>query len=149
MVDVPQNRGMAHVLQSVITSLKTDSELTEYIGGADRIYKGNAPAQADDPVAVIVSRTNTNSTSIGPDMFRTFHVVQVKLVMTRTEYESSDPLFPEVVCDHINSVMTEAFPDATIRRGRDDAGGMVINNDDATDRIQWPQRFRLLAFTDS
>lgn len=147
--DVPQDRGRAHTLQSVIQSIKADTELMDYIGGTDRVHKDKAPKQRDDPVAILVGWTNGNSTAIGPDLYRTFSVVQVKLVMTRTEMENRDPLYPEVVCDRIRDVMTTAFPNATINRGVDDAGAVVIENDDAPDRIQWPQRFRSLAFTDS
>jgi hypothetical protein len=148
MVSIPDDRGIADTMQSVILSLRDDTDLVNHIGSSDRIYPAKRAEQRDDPVAILVERVNTMSTKTGPEMYRTFHVVQVKLVMTETELKDRDPLYPDVVCDRIARVMQTAFPEGSIPRGRDDAGGMDIPNDDATVRRQWPQRFRVLAFTD-
>lgn len=145
-LNIDEDLGLAHTKQSVIGALRADTELTDYIGGASHIFPAKPANQRDDDIAILVERVNTTSTWNG-GFYRTFHVFQVKLVMTRTAYGNRDPLFADVVCDRINEVMSDAFPAGTVPRGRDDAGGMDVPNDDETARIQWPQRFRVLAFT--
>lgn len=145
-LDIEEDLGTAHMKQAVIGALRADTELTEAIGGAEHIFPAKRARQRDDDIAILVERVNTSSTWVG-NHYRTFHVMQAKLVMTRPAMEARDPLFPDVVVDRINEVMTTAFPDGTVPRGRDDAGGMDVPGEDETARIQWPQRFRVLAFT--
>lgn len=142
---VPEDRKMAHLMKAAIGRLRADADLTNRIGGADRIYPAKRAKRRDDPVAITVEAVNSSSTWNGFGD-RTFHVLQAKLVLTRPELEGRDPLYPQVVTGQINDVLGTSLAASIYYRGRDDAGGMDVPGDDPTARIQWPQRFRYLVY---
>jgi len=90
-ITIPEDGQMAHILRDVIVGLRGDQELVELVGGADRIAHAKQARQRDDPINIMVERVNTSSTWTG-NHYRTFHVIQTMLVLTRPAWRVSDEL---------------------------------------------------------